>query len=366
MSENDPVKLANTEFDQQYAETIEASVRVGKMTREQADKLLAAEKKTDDQTGRLIAIQDTAGGPAVHACGCASKGLECFNDELSVMRLREGFFCERDRVINGPRSRVCPRHPIDTMQDRNDNRHCPKCDWTSPSPSEERRQEALARAQFGETPITERQLEAANERIADLKEQCCSHRKPDGRPKCFTGDSCSCEGTVFRSNAETGVVTFLVATTTQPTEWPERVTDEQAAMITPTGQAALDDLPTALRDAGFPEAADQVAALVKLLIERSEPPKIAGTNVDLVTAALSPIDFAIAAAERQMLSLGVPVEILIRWAMQHAASLCAVVKTPLMRAELMKQAIGNFPTQVRNAVTTSRTTTGGIIRPGGD
>ena len=253
---------ANAEFDQFYRETIEASVKVGNLTREQADKLLAAEKKTDEP------------------CGCAAKGLECFNDELSVMRLAAGYYCEQVRLP--------------------------------------------------------RQVEA------------------EGAPECP-----NCGSRVVKINTQGDVTHCFHCTLDRYLDRPDAPEPE------PTGQAALDDLPTALRDAGFPEAADQVQALIRTLVERADQPKIAGTSVDLVTAALSPIDFAIAAAERQMLSLGVPVEILIRWAMQHAASLCAVVPNPAIRAELMKQAIGNFPTQVRNAVTTSRTTTGGIIRPGG-
>lgn len=149
----------------------------------------------------------------------------------------------------------------------------------------------------------------------------------------------------------------------------ERVEDEPESAPDGEQPASVDDawgaLAANLRAAGLPEAAGQLEGLVRMLAERAEPPKLAGSNLDLVTAALSPVDFAIAAAERQMLSLGVPVEILIRWAMQHAASLCAVIPNPAVRAQLMKQAIGNFPTQVRNAVVTSRTTTGGIIMPGG-
>jgi len=87
-------------------------------------------------------------------------------------------------------------------------------------------------------------------------------------------------------------------------------------------------------------------------------------RVNIVEAAMSPFDHGVAAMERQLLALGVPVEFLARVLMQHAASIIALVEPPGVRAEAMKELIGNFPQMVRRAKLSMATTAGGIIVPG--
>lgn len=117
------------------------------------------------------------------------------------------------------------------------------------------------------------------------------------------------------------------------------------------------DLGQVLRDAGLLDAAASVEKMQRELADRGP------RRHDPITLALSPVDFALAAAERQLLDLGIPIDVLVRFAMQHAASILALVEPPAVRAEMLKQHVSNFPTMVRNALLAQRTTGGGIIVP---
>ena len=84
---------------------------------------------------------------------------------------------------------------------------------------------------------------------------------------------------------------------------------------------------------------------------------------NIVEAAMMPVDHGIAAMERQLLALGVPVTFLARVLMQHAASIIALVEPPAIRAQAMAELIRNFPAMVRRAQLASATTAGGVILP---
>ncbi len=86
-----------------------------------------------------------------------------------------------------------------------------------------------------------------------------------------------------------------------------------------------------------------------------------GTN--LTAAAMTPVDNGIAAMERSLLGLGVPIPFLARVLMQHSASIVALAEPPAIRAEIMKSLIRDFPAMIRRAQLASATTTGGVILP---
>jgi hypothetical protein len=87
------------------------------------------------------------------------------------------------------------------------------------------------------------------------------------------------------------------------------------------------------------------------------------TRQNLAELAMTPVDHGIAAMERQLLALGVPIPFLARILMQHAASIISLAEPAAIRAELMKELISNFPQMVRRAQLASATTTGGVILP---
>jgi hypothetical protein len=93
----------------------------------------------------------------------------------------------------------------------------------------------------------------------------------------------------------------------------------------------------------------------------SDQPPTSKTN--LAELAMTPVDHGIAAMERQLLALGVPIPFLARILMQHAASIISLAEPAAIRHELMKELIGNFPAMVRRAQLASATTTGGVILP---
>src|SRR5579863_231803 len=84
---------------------------------------------------------------------------------------------------------------------------------------------------------------------------------------------------------------------------------------------------------------------------------------DIAQIALGPFDHMVAAGERQLLSLGVPVDVMVRIMMQHAASILALVEPAGVRAEIMRNMIGNFPSMVRTAQLAASKTPGGVILP---
>lgn len=86
---------------------------------------------------------------------------------------------------------------------------------------------------------------------------------------------------------------------------------------------------------------------------------------NLLTYALHPVDHGIAAMERQLIRLGVPLEMMAKMMMQHAASVCALIEPPIARAEVMERLIKNFPAQVQIAKVESSKTPGGVIVPNG-
>ena len=91
----------------------------------------------------------------------------------------------------------------------------------------------------------------------------------------------------------------------------------------------------------------------------SEP----SSKVNLTELAVSPFDHGIAAQERQLLALGVPVVFLARVLAQHCASIVSLVEPASIRADVMRSLISDFPGMVRKALLASATTAGGIILP---
>ncbi len=74
-------------------------------------------------------------------------------------------------------------------------------------------------------------------------------------------------------------------------------------------------------------------------------------------------DHGVAAQERALLGMGIPVDFLARILMQHAASVIALAEPAATRAEYMKNLIQNFPQMVRRAKLAASTTPGGVILP---
>lgn len=74
-------------------------------------------------------------------------------------------------------------------------------------------------------------------------------------------------------------------------------------------------------------------------------------------------DHAIAAVERELVKMGCPLEFLVKVLLQHAASVIALMESPIMRQEVMATAIGNFPGQVKVALNMAAMTKGGIVVP---
>jgi hypothetical protein len=102
----------------------------------------------------------------------------------------------------------------------------------------------------------------------------------------------------------------------------------------------------------------------------SQPFRVIGGSVQTpparnpVEMAVTPFDHGVAAMERQLLAMGVPVEFLARVLMNHAASIVSLIEPAAVRAEAMKGLISNFPQAVRRAQLAAATTPGGVILPG--
>ena len=92
---------------------------------------------------------------------------------------------------------------------------------------------------------------------------------------------------------------------------------------------------------------------------------VSSRQENLLNYALLPFDHGVAAMERQLLRLGVPVEMMARIMMQHAASLCVLIEPVELRAQIMQKLIRNFPAQVQIAKVESAKTPGGVIVPNG-
>lgn len=86
---------------------------------------------------------------------------------------------------------------------------------------------------------------------------------------------------------------------------------------------------------------------------------------NLLNYAMTPFDHGVAAMERQLIRLGVPLEMLAKAMTQHAASICALIEPPAVRAEVMQRLIKNFPAQVQVAKVESSRTQAGVIVPTG-
>jgi len=84
---------------------------------------------------------------------------------------------------------------------------------------------------------------------------------------------------------------------------------------------------------------------------------------DLAQIALSPFDHGLGATERQLLAVGVPAEILMTVLLQHAASILALIEPAEIRAQMLRNVIGNFPVMVRTAQLAASKTAGGVILP---
>jgi hypothetical protein len=83
-----------------------------------------------------------------------------------------------------------------------------------------------------------------------------------------------------------------------------------------------------------------------------------------VEAAMTVFDHGLAAQERVLLNMGVPLEFLARILMQHSASIISLAEPAEIRAEHMKTLIRNYPEMVRRAKLAAVTTPGGVILPG--
>ncbi len=82
-----------------------------------------------------------------------------------------------------------------------------------------------------------------------------------------------------------------------------------------------------------------------------------------VEICLTVFDHGIAAQERQLLALGIPISLLARILAQHSASILALISQPTMRADAIKEIISNYPQMVRRAQLAAATTPGGVILP---
>ena len=91
----------------------------------------------------------------------------------------------------------------------------------------------------------------------------------------------------------------------------------------------------------------------------SEQPK----TPNLIEVAMTVLDNGLAAQERALLNMGIPLEFLARVLMQHSASILALAEPAAIRAEMMRGLIRDYPAMVRKAQLASVTTTGGIILP---
>ena len=92
---------------------------------------------------------------------------------------------------------------------------------------------------------------------------------------------------------------------------------------------------------------------------------VSARQENLLNYAISPFDHGVAAMERQLIRLGIPLEMLARAMMQHAASICALIEPAALRAEVMQKLIRNFPAQVQVAKVEASKTQGGVIVPNG-
>ena len=78
---------------------------------------------------------------------------------------------------------------------------------------------------------------------------------------------------------------------------------------------------------------------------------------------MGPTEHALAAAERQLLESGVPIQAVIHMLMEHVVSLASYIEPPGVRAEIVKSLVADIAPGVRNAVEKRQTTKGGIIVP---
>ena len=92
---------------------------------------------------------------------------------------------------------------------------------------------------------------------------------------------------------------------------------------------------------------------------------ISARQENLLNFALTPFDHGVAAMERQLIRLGVPLETLLRVITNHAASIVALIEPAALRAEVMQKLIMNFPAQVQVAKVEASKTQGGVIVPNG-
>lgn len=82
-----------------------------------------------------------------------------------------------------------------------------------------------------------------------------------------------------------------------------------------------------------------------------------------INLSLTPVDHGIAAMERQLLAMGVPIRLLAQVLLNHSASIVSLIDPPEIRAQVMKELIGNYARMVETARTAAATTRGGIILP---
>jgi hypothetical protein len=79
---------------------------------------------------------------------------------------------------------------------------------------------------------------------------------------------------------------------------------------------------------------------------------------------LEPLNYGLAAAERQALKQGVPAHDMINMLLNHMASVCAMVEPPQAREILIKDLVSAFAGMVRKHVENRYTSPGGVLLPG--
>lgn len=92
------------------------------------------------------------------------------------------------------------------------------------------------------------------------------------------------------------------------------------------------------------------------------PPQIPANLGKLV---LGPLNFALAAGEREALKIGVPSHEVIEMLLNHLASVVAMIEPAGVRASTMTDVVKHFPELVRQHVDARLTTPGGIRLPRG-
>lgn len=84
---------------------------------------------------------------------------------------------------------------------------------------------------------------------------------------------------------------------------------------------------------------------------------------NLGKALLEPLNHALAAGERNALSMGVPAHDVVEMLLNHLASVVAMIEPPAVRSATIEGLVENFAVMVRKHVEVRSMTPGGILIP---